>query len=255
MRAALHDVAALVDQDQVRAQDGRQPVGDGERGAARHGPLDGRLDEPLADGVEGAGRLVEDEDAGVLEQHPGQRDALLLATRQLVAPLAHDRVVAVGQLHDPVVDGRQPRGRVQLLVGGLGPGVQQVHAHRAVEQVRLLGHDADDVPEAGLGDLAHVDAVDLHGALVHVVQPGHEVGGRGLARTGVAHERHQLARLDAEVDVVERERDARSACRRPPRRLRPRRRSVTTCVAAVTAAGHRVAAHRRPAAAPPGSGS
>ena len=43
--------------------------------------LDGGLDQPLADRVEGAGRLVEDEDARVLEQHPGERDALLLATR------------------------------------------------------------------------------------------------------------------------------------------------------------------------------
>ena len=76
--------------------------------------LDGRLDESLADGVEGARRLVEDEDAGVLEQHPGERDALLLAARQLVAALADDRVVAVGQLHDPVVDGGRPRGGVQL---------------------------------------------------------------------------------------------------------------------------------------------
>ena len=151
VRAALHDVAALVDQDQVRAQDGRQPVGDGERGAAGHGPFDGRLDEALADGVEGAGGLVEDEDAGVLEQHPGQRDALLLAARQLVAALAHDRVVALGQLHDPVVDGRQPGGRVQLLVGGVRPRVQQVHAHRAVEQVGLLGHDADDVARGSPG--------------------------------------------------------------------------------------------------------
>ena len=53
MRAALHDAAALVDQDQVGAQDRRQPVGDGERGPALHGALDGRLDEPLADACRG----------------------------------------------------------------------------------------------------------------------------------------------------------------------------------------------------------
>ena len=76
------------------------------------------------DRVERGGRLVEDEDARVLEQHAGQRDALLLAAGQLVAALADDRVVALGQLADAVVDGRQRApppgarvGRVGLRVG------------------------------------------------------------------------------------------------------------------------------------------
>ena len=57
-----------------------------------------RLDQPLADGVERGRRLVEDQDPRVLEQHPRDRDPLLLAARQLVAALADDRVVAVGHL-------------------------------------------------------------------------------------------------------------------------------------------------------------
>ena len=53
---------------------------------------------------------------------------------------------------------------------------------------------------------------------------GTQVGGRGLARAGVAHERHQLTRLDREVDALERERDARrglGVLEPPPATARP----------------------------------
>ena len=88
------------------------------------------------------------EDPRVLEQHAGDGDALLLAARQLVAALADDRVVALGQLGDPVVDRRGTGRHLELLVGRLGLGVVQVLADRGVEQVRLLGHDADDLRRA-----------------------------------------------------------------------------------------------------------
>ena len=52
--------------------------------------VDQMLLQPLdALGVEMVGRLVEQQDVGLLEQQPGQRDAALLAARQIV-----DRAVA-----------------------------------------------------------------------------------------------------------------------------------------------------------------
>ena len=127
VRAAFDDPAALVDEDPVGAQDRRQAVGDRDRRAALHESLEGGLDEPLGDGVERRGRLVEDEDPRILEQHPGDGDALLLAARQLVAALADDRVVALGQLGDrgrgwP----RRARRRLELRVGRFGLRVEQV---------------------------------------------------------------------------------------------------------------------------------
>ena len=94
MRAALDDPAAVVDEDLVGPEDGRQPVGDRDGRPALDQALERRLDEPLADGVERRRRLVEDQDPRVLEEDPGDRDALLLAARELVAALADDRVVA-----------------------------------------------------------------------------------------------------------------------------------------------------------------
>src|SRR5438034_43982 len=74
---SLHDALPI-----FGAQDRRQPVGNRDRGAVLHQPLQRRLDEPLAHGIESRGRLVEDEDPRVLEQHPRDRDTLLLAARQ-----------------------------------------------------------------------------------------------------------------------------------------------------------------------------
>ena len=48
--------------------------------------------------VDGAGGVVEDQDRRVDEQGPGDGDALALAAREGVAPLADHGVVAVGQL-------------------------------------------------------------------------------------------------------------------------------------------------------------
>ena len=60
-------------------------------------PADVLEDLPLGLGVEGAGRLVEDEDLRVAHEGARQGDLLPLADAQLLAvlePLAQDRVVA-----------------------------------------------------------------------------------------------------------------------------------------------------------------
>ena len=67
--------------------------------------------------VERAGGLIQDQDARVFQDDPGDGDALLLAAGELVAPLADDGVVALGQSSDAVVDGRRARGRFDLLIG------------------------------------------------------------------------------------------------------------------------------------------
>ena len=62
------------------------------------------LDRPLGLGVERRGRLVEDQDRRVLEEHARDRQALLLAARELDAALADDGVEAVRQGGDEVVE-------------------------------------------------------------------------------------------------------------------------------------------------------
>ena len=104
------------------------------------------------------------DDRRVLQQQPGDGQPLLLAAREAVAPLADHGVVAVGQGGDDVVDAGRPAGGDDLVVGGVGPGVAQVGGDRVVEQVRVLAHDADGAAQAVQRQVAHVVAVDAHGA-------------------------------------------------------------------------------------------
>src|SRR6266568_8940226 len=104
--AALDDPAAVEYQNDVGGEHGRQPVRDDERRALSEQRAQCRLDVLLGDGVQIGRRLVEDEDARVLEDDPGDGHALLLAARQPVSPLADDAVVALRQGLDEVVQVR-----------------------------------------------------------------------------------------------------------------------------------------------------
>ena len=94
------------------------------------------------------GRLVEHEDRRVAQDRARDGDALLLAAGEAVAALADDGVVALRQRGDHVVDARGFGGGLDLLVGRLRLREAQVLAHARVEEVRLLGDDADEVAES-----------------------------------------------------------------------------------------------------------
>src|SRR5215813_13748303 len=143
MAAVLGHAAAFERDDAVGRPHRRQPVRDDQHRASLGDRLHVALDDPLALVVEGARRLVEDQDARIADEGAGDGDALALATREGRAALADDRVVAFGQLEDEFVRPRQPCRRDDALHrhGGVGEG--DILAHRAVEQHVLLQDDAD----------------------------------------------------------------------------------------------------------------
>jgi hypothetical protein len=181
-------------------------VRDGDGGAAVHEAFERGLHEAFAGGVQGAGRLVEDEDARVGEQHPRDSEPLLLPAGQAVAALADGGVPAGVQPADALADVRGLGRRGQLVVGGVGPAVAQVVPDGRVEQVGLLRHDADRAAERGQRQVADVVAVELHAAGVDVVQARHEVGGGGLACAARPDEGHQRTGGHVEADAVQRPR-------------------------------------------------
>src|SRR5262245_63418703 len=76
VRAALHDPAFGEHHDEMGVLHGREAVRDDEDGAMRHQPVDGFLDEALGLRIEGARRLIQDEDGRIAQQRAGDGDAL-----------------------------------------------------------------------------------------------------------------------------------------------------------------------------------
>ena len=109
MCAAFDDAAVIEHEDLVGIDDGRQAVRDDQGGAFARDLLEFGLDDLLGARIQRAGRFVEHEDRGILEQRARDRDALLLAAGQLQAALADAGVVALRQARDEIVDMRRPR--------------------------------------------------------------------------------------------------------------------------------------------------
>src|SRR5581483_6791021 len=96
VRAELGEPAALEHRDAIGPLDGREPVRDDNGGAAAHQRIERRLHLALRFGVEGRGRLVEDQHRRVLEQRACDRQALALPTGEALAVFPDDGPEALG---------------------------------------------------------------------------------------------------------------------------------------------------------------
>ena len=201
--AALQDAALVQDDDLVGVLHGAQPLGDDDLGGAGDLPGEGPADEGVGAGVDGGGRVVEDEDLRPLEQGAGDAQALLLASGHIGAALLDAGVVAVGELPDELVGLGELAGADELGVGGVGVAPAQVLLDGAGEQDVLLQDDGDLVAQPGQVVVAHVDAADHHAPGGHVVQARDELDERRLPRAGAAHDAQGRARGDRQVDPAQ----------------------------------------------------
>jgi hypothetical protein len=80
-------------------------------------------------------------------------------------------------------------------------GRPDVVGDRTGEQVVLLGDHDDRLAQLVIGKLPDVDAVEPYRALGRVVEPGHQLGDRGLAGARRAHDGDRLAGRDAQVEA------------------------------------------------------
>ncbi len=119
-----------------------------------------------------------------------------------------------------------------LRVGGVGPAVDDVVAHRAVQQRGVLRHHADLRAQAVLRHVRDVLAVDQDAAALEVVEAQQQVDERRLARARAADQADLLARPDGQRRG-RRSRGAAAAvgessrARSAPRRAAPRAASAS----------------------------
>src|SRR4051812_34874190 len=97
MAAAFSDAPVVQNDDLVGVDDGGQAMGDHQGGTAVGDGGECGLDVLFGAAVQRAGSLIQDQDAGVLQDGAGNGDALLFAAGQLQATLPDAGIVAFGQ--------------------------------------------------------------------------------------------------------------------------------------------------------------
>src|SRR5215470_3512308 len=114
------------------------------------------LEDRLALRVERRGCLIKNEDPRLAQQCAGDRNPLLLPTREVRATFLQKRVVALRKVLDELVSARGCGYGDDLFERGVGFGRTDVFANRAAKEETLLQHDADLAAEVRQVDLADV---------------------------------------------------------------------------------------------------
>ena len=157
--------------------------------------------------VEIAGRLVGQQEAGIVDQRARDRDALLLAAGELA-----------GRVALAVAESEQVQRRARPLgprrgAGRPGGGVEQrqrdvLERARAREQVEALEDEADALAAEArairLVEPGDVDALEEVAAAGRPVEAAEDRHQRRLARARGAHDGDELARFDGEADAAQR---------------------------------------------------
>ena len=120
MAAALDEDAAVEDENDIGVLHRAHAVGDEKHGLALKflGEIAANL--ILGNGIQRAGCLVEDEQAGPLQHGTGYGNPLALAAREGAPLLADLRVVTLREAHDEVVRSSDPRGAHDIVRRAVG---------------------------------------------------------------------------------------------------------------------------------------
>ena len=203
VRAALDDFAVFDHQNAVGILDGGQAVGNDDGRAPLDDPVDGGLDARLGERIDGGGGLVQNEQAWIAQNSPGEGNQLLLARGQQIAALAYVAIQPLLETGDDLGGADQFQRSVDLLVGGIGIAVQKILPNGAREEVRGLQY----VPHVGVQPVlragANVLAVHQNLPLVHIVEAADEVDQGGFTRARFAHDGHVGAKGNVEVEVLQ----------------------------------------------------
>ena len=142
---------------------------------------------------------VEDQDRGVLQQHPSNGNPLALPARELDATLPNARFVApaplrVFETNDELVCMRAFRRLDCSLGSRFRPAVDNIVKDGAVEERCVLRHHADRSAQALLGHTHNVLVVDQNAALLKIVEAKEQADERRFSGSRPADEADFLAR-------------------------------------------------------------
>ena len=143
MSAGSREPAAAHHQDQVSPADLREAVGDDERGASPGSSVNRLLDLVLGGRVDGAGRIIQHEDARIGEEGARQCQPLALPAGKRDPAFTDDGVVAVRKGQDELVRLGGFGSRLDLFLGGTGFTEGNIFGDAAREQENILLNDGN----------------------------------------------------------------------------------------------------------------
>ena len=169
-------------------------------------------------GVEVLAGLVEDQHGEVREQCARDRQPLALATGDSRAELTDLGVEPAGSVVDQ--SSSEPGRALHRAARWSRCAAQAAGSReRGVEDVGVLGDDADDPAVLVAAQLGDLDPVQRHRTPLVGEEPQQHRRERRLARAAGANDRHSSTGREVEIDPVERPRAPRGVPRRIPRTL------------------------------------
>ena len=137
-------------------------MGNEEGRAVGVGDAQRALHVPLTEVVQGAGRLVEHQDRGVLHENPSYGQALALASGEVLAAFSDLGIVGAGHLQDLMFQGAQFRGVADVFRGDILVAVGNVLRDRTGKNKGVLANVAEQP-----GDVLPADRVQGYSAQEH----------------------------------------------------------------------------------------
>ena len=164
-------------------------------GALQFADLHAHVDAQL--GVEIGERLVEHQQLRIDDERAGQRHALLLPARQRGGIALRERAEA-----DAVQHGRDPPASLDRIDAALAQAEADIVGDAEMRKQRVVLEDEADVALVG-GQARQVAVSQPDGARRRRHEAGDEAQGRRLAASARAEQRNELARADADGEVLQ----------------------------------------------------
>ena len=202
MITALDDLSVLQNHDGVGVAHGGEAVSDHEGGPFCHQTIHALLDVLFRSRIDGARRLIEDQDRRLGHCRPRDIKKLSLALTQVRAIALQNRVIALWKTHDKGMGRCHLRRLNNFLVGGIKPSVPDIFHNRSRKQMRILKHHGNVAAQVVPLNMADINAVDGDGPALDIVEAVDEVRDRRLSGSRGTHEGDLLPRPRVEADIL-----------------------------------------------------
>src|SRR5437867_2328072 len=201
MSAAFDNAPAFHVQNHAGVDGLGKIVGDEKSRALGMEPLKSFEDCGLVPFIQAGRRLIKDEDGGIANSGPGDRDPLALALRKSHATLAENCLVTQRQSRDEFVRIGEARCGFDFRGRSTRRRAPDVLANRGCKEHIVLQYDAYLGTQRFKGELTNIMTIDQHPALHRIVKPQNQTEQSALAATGRADHYDMLPRLDIELDL------------------------------------------------------